>query len=202
MRKLTSLMALMTILVVMTVSATDDVTTIWTDVVNTGGYTEFVQYTEVYEYVPKVFWWGSGKHELTGTITEGFVNDGSFELHSVMTSYDDGELVELKQIWGEGNTEIYKTVTIQSVQPWKWPFWGDLWFPAEAYVETTFVTDEILDVTNVYLLQPELGTTGTFSKIITTNDDFNFYERVGINTEFCDYTGPEPPKSPEFFCPW
>ena len=195
-------MVLMTTLAVMTVSATDDVTTIWTDVVNTGGYTEFVQYTEVYEYVPKVFWWGSGEHEPTGQIVEGFVNDGRFELHSVMTSYDDGELIEIKGISGEGNTKIYKTVSIQSVQPWKkWLFWGDLAFPAEAYVETAFYTDEIWDVTNVYLLQPELGTTGYFNKVITTNDDFDFYERVGINMEFCDYAWPEPPESPDFFCP-
>jgi len=189
--KLGILMALMTLLAVMTVSATD----IWTDVYNDGGYTEYTQYTTIGGYD-----WTEHSYQVTGYIHEELVNDGSFEMHGVLSSYAPWELEEMKTITGTGYTELYKTVVVWTED--SRTSGGVLRWPTEAWVQVGFSTLTVSDLTSAYFLmdQPPAGTLGIFDKTILTNDDYNYFEHVGINTFDCTYEQPQRPTSPTFCC--
>ena len=196
MRKLTSLMVLMTILAVMTVSAvTTDDSHIWTDVYNGGGYTEYTQQTWIGGYD-----WSEQSNQMTAVIQEGLVNDGSFEMHGVLSSYAPWELEEMKVVNGTGYTKLYKTVTVWTEDSRE--SGGSLRWPTQAWIAVNFETDTVNDWTTAYFLmdQPPAETLGIFSKTVLTDDDFRYSEHVGINTFDCNYVPPTKPVSPTFCC--
>lgn len=206
MKKITALVAVFLLLATTVMACLDcedpdylEGTHIWTDLMNTGGYTEFVEETTIGGYD-----WTEDRYVVTGVIHEEVVNDGTVNIHGVMSSYSPWELEEMKFVDGTGYTEIYKNVQVWTEDP-REDDCGDLKWPTETWVETAFATDTETDLTNAYFLMdepPAEDNIGVFKKEIVTDDDYFFFEKVGINNFPSDYEPPERPESPDFFCDW
>jgi hypothetical protein len=169
-------------------------------VLNSGGHTTFVQTASVGGY-------DNSEQALvmTGNIYQSIENDGKFFLDQAMSNCDPWTLVERQDIIASGDTELLKQVTVWTEDPTVYR--GDLKYPTEAWVEFGFASGDPLVYTwdNAYFLMdepPAETNIGRYTKQISTEVDFNAFEKVGINTYPSTYAVPPRPTLPDFFCLW
>jgi hypothetical protein len=176
-------------------------TNIWTWVTNQGGYTAYEEKASVggYDY-------SECSYQYTAFIDEGFENDGSVFMFKGVETTAPWELEEYKYMDGSGDTLIWKHVDVWTEDKRTDCCTGKLKYPTEAWVEVDFVTDKPFhDAESVYFLMDEPpaqhgdenGTHGYFDKIIETDEDFFFQQKVGINNWPSDFMPPEPPEPPK-----
>jgi len=192
-------------------------TDLWSFVTNTGGYTEFHEITTVSgwdwsEGLGPVLScdgsdpWVRPSLEVTAVVDEAVLNYGSLYFEKAMTSDASWDLEEYKFMSGDGDTEIFKTVTVWTEDS-RFNCAGDLWYPTEAWVETEFRTETFYDAEGAYFwmdmreAQDDIagyaGNIAQFNKVIVVDEPYTFAEKVGINDFPSDYDPPDPPDPPD-----
>ena len=199
------------------------VTNIWTNVGNTGGYTSYQQETWVGGYDWSE---GSDQmtgYIVEGFTNDGSIgmnkeihNDGQWILEEKleMGGCGDTEIFKNVNVWTE-DTTLYQNAQ----DPWRWRIGpdggakdepgqnGELAYPSELWVEYSFIGFDtpMTDADTFYAIvkEPpaqngqEEGNHAYYNKYITTNDEFNFGEKVGIGDFPSDFVSRPTPEFPE-----
>jgi len=152
-----------------------------------------------------------GDWEVTAYVHEGIENDGSLTVVKQVVNPGEWELVEAKNVFGSGETEIVKDVGWWTEDSHRTCGGLEMRYPTVANIFVGFYTDtmtdqeEIHNTANLPVETPVWDDSGEYSasrflKNIYTTDDFAYEEGVGINLDFdCLPKQPEPIDPP--FCP-
>lgn len=204
---------LLTVFALMTAASATD---IWTEVYSSGGYTAFEQKV----WVGGLDWSEGAKTtdpgdyvyppvpRMTAYINEGFENTGNIYAFQGMTSNAAWELEMRTDISGEGDTNLFKEVLVWTEDKKVDCQTGKLVYPTEAWVETEFTTPKPFQDAqswHVVMDEPpakddvdqETGNYAVFTKTISTDEDFNYAQKVGVNNFPSDYVVPKIPEFPE-----
>lgn len=177
-------------------------TNIWTQVENTGGYSSYQEETWIGGYD-----WSECSQQMTGYVREGFTNDGEISMNKEV--HNDGQwlLEERMTMGGSGDTEIYKYVKAWTEDNRINCCTGKLKYPSEMWVEYSFVDYDtpFTDADTFYAIvdEPpaqhgnEEGNYAFYGKMLETDAEFNFGEKVGIGDFPSDFEGRNPPTFPE-----
>lgn len=178
-------------------------TTIWGQISNSGGITEYSEMTSVGGYD-----WSERAYVTTGVLEFAANNDGQFQLSTYVNQPNSWELEKYETAVGNGETELFKQMVVWTEDTTLWenghPAYrnpdgqaGELAYPTEAYVSTMFVTPvPFYDLEEAHYLMkdaPAETNLGTFTKLIHSNDAFNFEAAQGVNLEPCNFV-----EMPEF----
>ena len=138
--------------------------------------------------------------QTTAFVSEGFVNDGEIHMFEAKTNYGEWQTEGVKYIHGEGDTNLYKYAEFWTEDS-RYNDEGKLWWPSEAWVETDFRTDTLWDAQSFHAImdipKDDESEHASFYKVIDTDDEFDFAQKVGINNFPSDYVIPEIPEFPE-----
>lgn len=194
-------------------------TDIWTNIYNTGGYTKYAQMTLIggpdwsegaATTEPTDYNREGPTPRYTAAIYEGFENEGDVIMEKGLSTPTAWELEGRVDIFGSGNTLIWKEATVWTEDKKINPCTGKLLYPTQAWIEIEFSTlKPFLDEESWYVLMDtpdaydeKVATSNPqfagFSKYIQTNENFGFSQKVGINNFPSDYVIPRIPDLPEF----
>lgn len=194
-------------------------TNVWTTVYNSGGKTSYAEQTMVGgmdwteglgpQYSPDGSspWTYPPSPEMTAYVFEQFDNKGSVYMEKAMETAAPWELEEYKFIQGSGKTKIFKHVEVWTEDS-RYDDDDKLWYPTHAWVEVDFSTPKpFWDAESWEVLMDEReaqdekygepGQIASFDKIIKTDEDFVFQQKVGINNWPSDFCPPRPPEPRE-----
>lgn len=161
--------------------------TVWAGIKNTGGKTMYEQYASVGGYD-----WSESDTRETGYVYECFNNEGEIAIDKRIHNPGEWQMLEKKAVVGSGETVIEKDYMIWTESDEENPD-GSLKWPTEGWIDVEFMTPvPFYDYENAHFVidQPpakEEGDAmgdysyGRFQKVINTDDEFQFYERAGIN---------------------
>jgi hypothetical protein len=140
----------------------------------------------------------NGVKTATAQVHEGIENTGTISMVKNIYNPKAWYMVEAKSVWGTGTTSIVKDVNWWTVSP-ALNKDGTLMHPTVANIYTQFATDTLLvqeEIHNTANKAPA-GTINQYLANINTNDDFGYYETVGINMPTqCTVVAPTPIATP------
>lgn len=190
-------------LMILSVASVLGNTEIWGEISNSGGVTEYSEQTSVGGYD-----WSERAYKTTGVVMFSANNEGQLQLSTYINQPSDWVMEKYESALGNGDTELFKQMVVWTEDTTLWenghPWYrnpsgvpGELAYPTNAWVGTVFQTPvPFYDAESAHFLMkdvPAETNLGMFSKLIQTNDAFNFNAVQGIGVEPC-----EPVEMPEF----
>lgn len=182
-------------------------TEIWSNIQNTGGLTEYHEVSVVYGQdwsenaeTTHPHDWAFPVTKATGFVDFALENDnGAVNLQTYIDNPRGFEMVKMEVAGGYGDTNIKKTMVSWTEDKKVGIGTNTLVYPTESWAHVEFSTIELSDIEDVHFLmdKPFEGNSGdasVFNKVISTDMEYSFLGKEGINIYPCTYTIPEAPE--------